>query len=130
MRSLGRVVLVAARKPIRAAIGVEFNERLARQAAENAQTLRGRRAPVSIRHEDATEADYDDCTVFWLYNPFGPTTMVRVLDRIRASHEARPRRVRVIYALPKQADLFDAQSWLRRDPSKQRISRRTRPSRC
>jgi len=110
---LGRVVLMAARRPIRRAIGIEYDPPLALPAERNARQLRGAKAPIEIRNQDATEAEYSEGTIFWLYNPFGEATMQIVLERLRQSLRTSPRRITIIYVFPVFAPLLDAQSWLR-----------------
>jgi SAM-dependent methyltransferase len=111
---LGRVLFIAARRPIRRAVGIEFDPPLALQAEQNARQLRGAKAPIEIRNQDATVADYSEGTIFWLYNPFGKATMQIVLERLRQSLIIAPRRITIIYTHPVLATLLDAQSWLKR----------------
>ena len=111
---LGRAVLMAGRRPIRRAVGIEYDPRLVEKARHNVRHLRGARTTMEIRHEDATQAEYDAGTIFWMYNPFGEATMGRVLDLLRHSLDTVPRRVRIAYAHPALAPLLDAQPWLRR----------------
>jgi predicted RNA methylase len=111
---MGRVTCVFATRPIARSIGIERDERLAAVARANAESLRGRRAPIEIRTVDAMDADYADGTVFWLYNPFGEDAMRRTLIRIRASVEAAPRPIRIVYAAPNFEAPFEASDWLER----------------
>lgn len=57
--ALARAVLIAARRRIRAAIGIEYDPVLARQAEGNKGILRGARASIDIRKQDAARADFD-----------------------------------------------------------------------
>jgi SAM-dependent methyltransferase len=111
---LGRAVLMAARRPIRQAIGVEYDAQLAQRAQENGRRVRGRRAPIEIRNVDATVTDYSEGTIFCMYNPFGERTMLMTLEKIRQSLEIRPRAIRIAYVNPVFANLLDSQDWLRR----------------
>jgi SAM-dependent methyltransferase len=111
---LGRAVLMAARRSVRLAVGIEYDQDLCRKARQNAFSLRGRRARVEILDIDATKADYTDATIIWMYNPFGEATMVAVLDRIEHSLAGSPRSLLIIYAFPLLAALLDARRWLRR----------------
>ena len=116
---LGRAVLMASRRPIQHAIGVEYDQNLSKRARENAARLRGRRAPVDILCMDAIEADYSAATIIWMYNPFGEQTMKAVLDRIGASLIRAPRHLLIAYANPRLAPLLDAQNWVRRREERQ-----------
>jgi precorrin-6B methylase 2 len=111
---LGRAVLMAARRPIRRAIGIEFDPPLALVAEQNARHLRGARAPIEIRNQDATDADYTEGTIFWMYHPFGKATMQIVLERLHQSLGSSPRRILIAYVNPELASQLDAQGWLRR----------------
>ena len=111
---LGRAVLIAARRRIRAAIGIEYDPVLARQAEGNKRTLRGARANIDIRKQDAARADFDEGTIFWMYNPFGERTMSTVLDRLRLSLRTNPRDILIVYAHPRLSRQVDQQHWLQR----------------
>jgi hypothetical protein len=53
--------------------------------------------------------------VFWLYNnPFGDETMRRTLARIKASVEAAPRPIQIVYAAPHYERAFYDGNWLAR----------------
>lgn len=110
---LGRVVCDLARRPVERVIGIEICPELARVAEANAARVRGRRAPVEIRIADAAEAEYDDGTVYFMFNPFGSATMSAVMDRLRQSLDRAPRDVVVVYMNPAHADVLDGRSWLR-----------------
>lgn len=111
---LGRIVCVCARRHIAKAIGVEISPELADRARENARRLRGRRAPVEILTADATRADYAEGTAFVMFNPFGAATMSVVLERIRQTLDASPRRLRVAYLNPREEGVFRSCGWLHR----------------
>jgi SAM-dependent methyltransferase len=110
---LGRIVCVAARRRIRKCVGVELSPALAARARQNARALRHRRAEVDIIVQDAAAADYDDGTVFILFNPFGERILAAVLDRIRESIDREPRPIRIAYILPRRDFLMEQADWLR-----------------
>ena len=103
----GRLVCWFSRLPVRLCLGVEFDKTLASQAQRNAETVRGRKAPIEIRHADASETDLSEVSVLLMFNPFGADVMAPVLENLRASLRARPRRLRIAYARPAQLHLFD-----------------------
>ncbi len=111
---MGRLLCLYARKDVRKCLGIECDERLASAARDNAARLRGRRAPLEIRTQDATLADYSEGTIFWFFNPFGPQTLRVVLERIRKTVDARPRRIQVIYVHTVLEEEFERSGWLRR----------------
>jgi SAM-dependent methyltransferase len=109
---MGRVVCLAARRRITKAVGIELNPGLAAIARRNGERLRGRRAPIEIRLQDAATADIADGTVYSLFNPFGPDTLREVLARIRHSLMTRPRPIRIIYLNPLHKDVLQRDDWL------------------
>jgi predicted RNA methylase len=111
---MGRVTCLFARQPVTRCVGIERVGRLAEIARLNASRVYGRRASVEIRTEDAGQTDYAGGTVFWLYNPFGDETMRRTLARIKASVEAAPRPIQIIYAAPHYESAFYDGNWLDR----------------
>jgi precorrin-6B methylase 2 len=94
----GRAVCCACRWPVRKVVAIEANEVLLRAARANADKVRGRKAPVEAMVVPAEAYDYDDATVVYLYNPFGPPIMDRVFERIGKSLERNPRCIRIAYA--------------------------------
>src|SRR5262249_8840372 len=71
----GRVVCMAACSQVGEVIGVEYSEPLTAIARDNAERLRGRRAPIELHTGLAEEFDYSRATVLFLFNPFGPDTL-------------------------------------------------------
>lgn len=109
----GRVLwFVATRRKLRKAIGVEIEPELAQIARENMKKA-GLRTPVTIIEGDASQVDLSECTVYFLYNPFGERTLRAVLENIRRSLRARPRSIQIIHVNPKSAQILDDEVWLR-----------------
>lgn len=100
----GRIVLDAARRyPFRRVIGVELAEHLAAIARANVEAsregLRCRR--VEIVTADVVEYEIpDDVTVVYLYNPFRGDVFQALVDKLVASVNRRPRRLRLVYRTP------------------------------
>jgi hypothetical protein len=78
--------------------------------------MRRRKTPIEIRCEDATIADLWDGTIFFMYNPFGPATLKRVLDNIGRSLERNRRMVRIVYYNPVFKELSHEYKWIRPMP--------------
>jgi cyclopropane fatty-acyl-phospholipid synthase-like methyltransferase len=97
----GRVVCCAARRNIRMAIGVDLDRELCEQADANSKRMNHRNAPITILNLPAQEADYRECTVVFMFNPFGPGTLTSVLQRIKASLISNPRKVKIAYVNPR-----------------------------
>jgi SAM-dependent methyltransferase len=93
----GRPLCVMAQHPFEKVVGVEVRAELCEVARQNARDMRGRVAPIEIRCADAASVDYSDGHVFFLFHPFGPSTLQAVLDSIERSLQASPRAVTLIY---------------------------------
>lgn len=100
----GRVVLQAAlHYPFRAVYGVELSESLHAVAAANLERVRPRLRcqDVHLLRADAREAGLPDTvTVAYVNNPFGGEVFEWVIDRLVASVDRNPRRLRIIYGVP------------------------------
>lgn len=113
----GRVLLQAAcGYRFRRVIGVEISERLSEVARANVnRSRRPLRSEVEVVTADAASYEIpDDVTVIYLYYPFVGETFQSVTRQITASLTRRPRRVRVIYALPFLEDQLLATGMFRR----------------
>lgn len=100
----GRVVLDAARRyPFRRVVGIELAEELAAQARANVEASRGRLRCRDVQIVTADVVDYvipDDVTVAYLYNPFRGEIFQALVDKLIASVDRSPRRLRMIYRTP------------------------------
>lgn len=99
----GRAVGWAARQPFDRVIGVELDEELVAKARKALQaggrSVRARR--VDFVHADAsTWTVPDDVTDVYLFCPFVGSAFARWQEQLVASVDRRPRRVRILYALP------------------------------
>jgi SAM-dependent methyltransferase len=102
----GRVVHQAAKRPFRRVVGVEVSPALAEVARRALATRSRQHRCGSVEIVVSDVADYqvpDDLTIGYLYHPFTHETFDAVLQKIVASIDRRPRRVRLIYLLPIQA---------------------------
>lgn len=127
----GRVVSCAARLNIKKVIGIETDMLLAKDAQQNAARLRQRRAPIEILCCDAVQADYREGTIFYLYNPFGSTTLGRVLDKLDRDLMNQRRRVRLVYVHPQHEAELENRNWtlsFSLSPDRSKLSRRYRVS--
>lgn len=107
---MGRVVVLAARRPFRAVIGVEVSPALVEIARENLASLRDpKRVARDVKIVRADAARYafpaGDLVVF-LYNPFRAPVLDGVLAGLRAAGERSE--VVVLYHTPVERAAFDA----------------------
>lgn len=102
----GRMTCAAALLPIRRAIGIDIDPRMADLARRNAARLRMRRCAIEIEQADATAWETpDDVTCVYMYNPVQGPLLEAVLRRLLESVDRRPRPVRVAYANPVDHEL-------------------------
>ena len=108
----GRAVCHFARRRVRKVIGIELDPSLCEDARSNALSLRGRHAPIEIRHADAAAEDVGEGTVFFLFNPFGEQTLRAFLRNLESSHARSPERLVIVYANPRYVHVFKEFEWL------------------
>jgi cyclopropane fatty-acyl-phospholipid synthase-like methyltransferase len=108
----GRILCCAARFPIAKVVGVDLSTEFCEEAKANAERSRGRRAPIEVHNMLADAYDYVDCSAYYMFSPFGPETIGKVLTKIRKDRDGKP--IRVAYANPAYPEAFDEQPWLER----------------
>ena len=107
---MGRVVLLAARRPFRAVIGVEISPALVEIARENLAAVRDpQRVARDVKIVRADARDYrfprGDLVVF-LYNPFRGPVLDDVLVNLRAAGERRE--IVLLYHTPVERTTIEA----------------------
>ena len=107
---MGRVLLLAARRPFRAVIGVEISPALVEIARENLTTVRDPlRVARDVKIVGADAAGYafprGDLVIF-MYNPFRAPVLAGVLNTVRTTAEERD--VVLLYHTPVERDTIDA----------------------
>lgn len=111
----GRAVFVAAKHPFKKVIGVEADKEIYDIAVQNTENFKKKfktLTPVELFHVDAADFDPRASTVFFMFNPFGPDVMEKVLANIKNSLLSNPRRVRIAYYAPHCKELMAKQEWL------------------
>lgn len=98
----GRALLVAGEFGFAQLIGVEFAAQLAETAGRNCRRLG---LPAKIVNQDASQFQFPTGNlVVYLYNPFGPTVLSPVLDRLLATQTTE---CFLIYVNPLHRRLID-----------------------
>jgi cyclopropane fatty-acyl-phospholipid synthase-like methyltransferase len=118
----GRILCCAARYPIQKAIGVDLSEEFCSQARLNAEHMRGRRCPIEVHNLMAQDFNYAEGTAFFLFNPFGASTLEAVLSKIRSDLPSDSRSIRFAYANPVHEGVFAKHAWLEKYESWDRAS--------
>ena len=114
----GRALLVASELPFASIVGVELSPALAEIARRNANHLALRypsRPAVRIVEADAGSFPLPAGNlVVYLYHPFGPEVMEKVVAAVEAALSAPGRVVHVIYYNPVAGQCFDNSPYLHR----------------
>jgi SAM-dependent methyltransferase len=113
----GMAVIRAARFGFRRVIGVEFGEYLYQVARSNITKLQQHdKAIGSIEMilGDAAEFQFPaDSLVLYLYNPFGPEVVRKVLSNLETSLSEHPRSCWIVYVNPLHHEIFEDCGFLR-----------------
>lgn len=114
---LGRMLLLAAEYPFKKIEGVEFAEELHRQALQNISRYKHpsrRSADIEAIHADVGDYRFPDGNlVLYLFNPFGPEVLTKVMGNLLASLAQNPRHVVIAILNPEFAAILDANTALR-----------------
>ncbi len=107
---MGRVVMLAARRPFRAVIGVEISPALVEIARENLATARDPlRVARDVKIVGADAGQYvfpRGGLVVFMYNPFRGSVLGAVVSNVRETSEDRE--VVLLYHTPVERDTVDA----------------------
>ena len=96
----GRVVFFVAAHKLKKVIGVELDKELFDIAQNNLRNLKINRTPVSLVNIDAANFAVKEETIFYMFNPFGPETLEKVLQNIKESHCPLIREESASYIMP------------------------------
>jgi SAM-dependent methyltransferase len=111
---LGRAVFAARHAGARRAVGVEIDERLAAGAMENLRNSRLGERGIEFFCMGADAYVPRDCSVVFIYNAFGGTSLRAVLANLRADLARSPRALRVVYFNPVLESLLHEAAFLTR----------------
>lgn len=107
----GRVLFLAAELPFRKVLGVEFATELHREACDNIRRynwFKQKCPSIESINADAAEFEFpNDNLVIYLFNPFGPEIMTRMLANLARSIEETPRHVIILMLWPEQSRLVE-----------------------
>jgi len=107
----GRAVLIAADLAWKRIVGIEYSRHYHGAMEQNIEKYRGpeqKCLEISGACVDATEFDPpEDPLVCYFYDPFSEPVMAGVADRLRASHDRKPRQIIVVYLDPKHGHVFE-----------------------
>jgi len=108
----GRIIFSVAENKLKKVIGIEARKDLFDIASENLKNAKLKNTPVEIFNEDVANFDMRDGTVFFMYQPFGKNTQIKVIDSIKKSLAANPRTVRIVCYGGPDLDTLEGCDWL------------------
>ena len=111
----GRMLFIAAELPFRQVVGVEFDAALHACALDNIARCRKRwmRCPIAAVHANAAEYPFPaGPLVIYMFNPFGPEILARMLDNLHQSLVQEPRHVVILMLWPEHEDVVAQRPWL------------------
>jgi SAM-dependent methyltransferase len=105
----GRMLFVAAEYPFRKVVGVEYSVGLQEQAVANIRRWRRkwqRCSDIESVLADAASFKFPDGNlVLYLFNPFGPEVMKRMVENLERTMERDPRHVVVVMQWPEYPEV-------------------------
>lgn len=112
----GRAILVASQFPFKKVIGVEYSmqfDRIARANLDRFPSHKKRCVEIEFVCADASQFPIPDGpVVIYMFHPFGRPVMEKVVQNVRNSLKAKPRRIIVIYSGAKFVDLWRATDFI------------------
>jgi len=107
----GRALMLAAKYGFRKVIGIEFSGALCHIARRNLQSFL-RKCPsqsqIEVIESDVTQYILrDDETIFFMFDPFNAPVLLQVLKNIAASLERKPRKIWLIYCIPRAQHIVE-----------------------
>jgi len=113
----GRALLLAANKPFKKIVGVEFSEELNIIARRNIKCYPDelkKCKEIDIICMDASVYNFpNNPFVLFLYNPFSETVMNQVVGNIKKTYMEYARRIIIIYYTPKHRELWERAPFLK-----------------
>ena len=107
----GLVLMLAARLGFKRVIGVEFGRNLYEVALANLEKFKQRHTdgpPIEVVFGDAAEFVFPESSLLlYLYHPFGPEVIAKVLDNLRAALSECPRSCWIVYVNPVHHRVFE-----------------------
>lgn len=107
----GRVLLIAAERPFREVIGIEFSRELHEIALRNIGRLpRQLAAGARVRSVNGNAAEValpKGNLICYFNNPFRPPIICRVAERLVAQHRDHGCHILVVYVVPWHRDVFE-----------------------
>lgn len=96
---LGSAMLYMYKFPFKQITGIEFSQILYQGCLTNINKLHSSR--INVHYGDAARFDaLDEYNYIFMFNPFGLSTMTKVLNNIYNSYIKRPRKITLIYKNP------------------------------
>lgn len=97
---MGRALCLAAQYPFRSVIGVEMSSQLCGIAIQNIEQVKLKLLCKDVQVVNTNATNYEipqHVSVVYFFNPFGGSVLSKVLDNVRSSLCAAPRRLIILF---------------------------------
>jgi len=89
-----------------------LDEKMLNIAKVNISKLKFNNTPIEFINIDANNFHPIEGTILFMFNPFGEKTFKTVINNLKDSLTAHPRRIRIVYHHPKCGSILDTLDWL------------------
>ena len=108
----GRVVCCFARRKLKECIGIDIDPKLCSLAKINSTRLNGAKTPMRFICGDVAYADLSFGTIYYMFHPFGPSTLKEELRKIEASLRSNYRKIKIVYHNAIHEEILIKTSWI------------------
>jgi hypothetical protein len=100
-------------KSIRLSSRTEVGKTLCDIAECNAKKVHGKKSIINVINVSAEEYDYRIGTVYYLFNPFGASTLNAVLAKMKQAVRFKPRKLRIVHVNSVHDLVLNRCDWLK-----------------
>ncbi|MCF6147995.1 MAG: hypothetical protein E3K37_04985 [Candidatus Kuenenia sp.] len=109
----GRAVFIAGLYDFKRVVGIEVDKTRAKISRNIHSRLKRKIAPLEIINADAKNITVSDATIYFIFNPFGPETLQKIIDNIRNSLKINSRHIRIVYFPAVHHYILEETNWLK-----------------
>jgi len=107
----GRVICFASQFPCKRIYGIEISQAWAEMAQANVRKMR--LSNVEVLNMNAIDFACSDCTVFYLFNPFGEETLSHIIQNILETLKNNDRHIKIVYYNAQCNHVLEREKWIK-----------------